>query len=95
MSPLFLLLHLNCKSKIHNSFFFAVISSKSARSDSPVKRDEIVIHAEDRAGAALKRGFVDDAEDAGQSLVRRDGLFDLQRAELPIALQNDDPHSDV
>ena len=54
-----------------------------------VEGAEFVGHAEDGAGAELERGFVDHLEDAGQAFVRRGGLFDLQRAEFSVALEDD------
>lgn len=49
---------------------------------------EFVRHADDGAGAELQGAFVDHIEDAGQAFVRRDVLFNLQRTELAITLQD-------
>lgn len=49
----------------------------------------MVGHAKDGTGADLKGRLVDHVKDAGQALVRQGGLFDLQRAELTVALKND------
>ena len=54
-----------------------------------VEGAEFVCHAKDGAGAELEGGFVDHVEDAGQALVRRGSLFDFQRTELAVALEDD------
>ena len=53
-----------------------------------VEGAEFVGHAENGAGAELKWRLVDHLKDAGEAFVRRGGLFDLQRAELSVALEN-------
>ena len=56
----------------------------------PVESAGFVRHVLDRAGAALERGFVNHAEYSGYAFIRRGGFLDLQRAELPVALQDVD-----
>ena len=54
-----------------------------------IKDVKYISHAEDGAGAELERGLVDHIKDAGETLVRRGGLFDFQRTKLAVALEDD------
>ncbi len=53
-----------------------------------IESAEPLCHAEDCSSTEFEGGFIDDAENMGEPLIRCCRLFNFQRAEFTIALNN-------